>query len=160
MIKKIYQKILSPKIRNKIRRLLGHITYNPIKKGFHCDYIYIHIPKTGGTSISNIIGDVEHRTAKEVIEIVGRKKWDRSFKFAFIRNPWELVFSHYNFKVKENHQNLRINNIEFVEWVNKVYGPNPDSFYRHSPKMYQSQFQWLIDDKKNVSIDFIGVLII
>lgn len=156
MIKSIYQSLLPSHTRNSIRKIFGYTTYNPIKKGKLKNYIYIHIPKTGGTSISEKVGKIEHRTAKEIIEITGYRKWKTSFKFSFVRNPWDLVYSHYKFKLKHNHQNIRTNNIEFNTWVSKIYGSKPDLYYRHNPKMYTSQSQWLLNFQNKIELEYIG----
>lgn len=67
--------------------------------------IFIHIPRTGGTSIENHIigGDYakinlleKHLTAEKTIEIYGKDVWNEYFKFSFVRNPWSRIISVYN----------------------------------------------------------------
>ena len=156
MIRKLARYLLKPYQVNDIKRILGHDIYQPIRKMRYKRVVFIHIPKTGGTSVSDIIGPLEHRTAKEIQEIIGEKRWRDVYKFAFVRNPWDLVYSHYKFKVKQNHQDLGTNPIEFNHWVEKVYGEQPDNFYRHNDKMYRQQMDWLTDNNEKLNIDFIG----
>ena len=77
-------------------------------------FIFIHIPKTGGTSITKAlmpflgIKDLtgkdshedplyHHRTAQEIKKIVGEKIWNSYFKFAVVRNPWDLMVSEFHY---------------------------------------------------------------
>ena len=60
--------------------------------------IFIHAPRTGGTSIEFSFGqDVffkkKHLKASEVFNEVGEKGWRDYFKFTFVRNPWDRVVS-------------------------------------------------------------------
>ena len=80
--------------------------------------IFVHIPKTAGSSIRRILPESEepkfiggHATATNMygffrnnfpekqksIIVLGEKKWDEYFKFAFVRNPWDRFVSAYNF---------------------------------------------------------------
>jgi len=68
-------------------------------------FIFVHIPRTGGTSIEcNISEKIEikklwtlkHLTAKGIFDKIGKNKWDKYFKFTFVRNPWDRVISLYH----------------------------------------------------------------
>lgn len=63
--------------------------------------IFIHIPRTAGTSIEkwihgsnwwDIKPETKHLTASQAKEIYN-EFWDDYFKFTFIRNPWDRVIS-------------------------------------------------------------------
>jgi hypothetical protein len=80
-------------------------------------FIFVHIPKTGGTSIShclkryasyNVSGEYrlkgkkilhpslkKHAQASQIKKYVSKKVWDSYFKFALVRNPWDLFVSLY-----------------------------------------------------------------
>jgi len=62
--------------------------------------IFIHIPRTAGTSIEFALGKSDsknkHRIVKSYIEIYGEEKWNKYFTFTFIRNPWDKMVSHYH----------------------------------------------------------------
>ena len=84
--------------------------------------IFIHIPKTGGTSVENLFwplnkykrsernlwmgfkrpmfnkyqtGGLQHLTASLIKREVGSREFAKCFKFTFDRNPWDKVISQY-----------------------------------------------------------------
>ena len=65
--------------------------------------IYIHIPKTGGWSICNVLDDVgyknwfNHSSAIEIRDKIGLVNFNNSIKFTVIRNPWDKIKSGYFF---------------------------------------------------------------
>ena len=80
-------------------------------------FIYIHIDKTGGTSIaSSLWPDLriaeggtyhdaigKHWSIKRYNDNAGRRaKYEKYFKFAFVRNPWDRAVSKYFFDRKIN----------------------------------------------------------
>jgi len=144
-------------LKTLISKLL-HIKPTPLRQGRNGPFIFIHINKTAGTSIGNAIGlpVKHHQTAREVIARIGTDKWDTAFKFTLVRNPWDKVVSHYEYRRKRNKTGVATRDISFSEWVKKTYGPEKDPLYYNNPKAFQPQVEWLKDDRGNVSIDFIG----
>lgn len=62
--------------------------------------IFIHIQKTGGSSIKQAIrGRPEgpdrhrHRAGTALRQIYGERYWKKYFKFSFVRNPWDRLVS-------------------------------------------------------------------
>lgn len=146
------------KILNHSKKALGLPNdYFPYRKGKR-DFVFIHINKTGGTSISKAIGmpKKQHYTAKETIEIIGSERWDRAFKFTIVRNPWDKVWSHYNYRVRINETGLRDAGLAFNDWVAKTYGEPKDKRFYDQPKMFAPQVDWLLDQAGNNEIDFVG----
>jgi len=76
--------------------------------------IFIHIPRTGGSSMEMDICGFDygkkdekllyekHLTVKDSINLYGKDIWDNYFTFTFIRNPWDRVLSLYLFKIDTN----------------------------------------------------------
>jgi len=144
-------------IKNRIYKIL-HIKPSPLRRGSNGPFIFIHINKTAGTSIGKAIGlpVKHHQTAKEVIASIGQEKWNNAYKFTLVRNPWDKVVSHYEYRRKRNKTELATRNISFEKWVKKTYGPDKDLFYYNNPKAFQAQVEWLKDNKDEISIDFVG----
>ena len=59
-------------------------------------FIFIHIPRTGGTSIEHLLGKKDEVGKHDSLFSL-EKKFDTSnfFKFSFIRNPWDITISKY-----------------------------------------------------------------
>ena len=144
-------------LKTFISKLL-HIKPSPLRQGSNGPYIFVHINKTAGTSIGNAIGlpVKHHQTAREVIARIGRDKWDTAYKFTLVRNPWDKVVSHYEYRRKRNKTEVATRGISFSGWVKKTYGPEKDPFYYNNPKAFQPQVEWLKNDKGKIDIDFIG----
>lgn len=120
-------------------------------------YVFIHINKTGGSSISNKLAykKIQHLTAKEVIKWIGREKWDAAETFTVVRNPWDKVASHYLFRKATNQTKLKENPLPFKEWVNKTYGQYKDLYYYDKPKMFMPQSEWIKDENNKVAVKHI-----
>lgn len=138
------------------------LTY-PLKQRyarFHAKYlsdcVFIHINKTGGSSIERALNlPFQHTTAAEMVTQMGRDRWEKKYTFAFVRNPWDKVYSHYRFRVKTNQTSLGDNQISFPEWVRLAYGERDPRYYRR-PLMFQPQLDWITDQEGRVLVQFIG----
>ena len=149
------------RIKSEIKRAYHQVfppDMSPLRNGEGCEYIFVHINKTGGTSIAKAIGlpKKNHLTAKEIIDIVGQTKWDKAFKFTFVRNPWAKVVSHYLYRIKTNQTSMSDKNISFSDWVKVTYGECKDPLFYDIPKMFQPQVEWLINKHGKIDIDRSG----
>lgn len=125
------------------------------------DYLFIHINKTGGTSIRQRLGiplihptlrvNLVHRTASDFINRIGLPRWKQLYTFAIVRNPWDKVVSHYHHRLKTK----QIKPISFDEWVKKAYGGRHRKRHRRRDKMFSPQLDWLRYRGK-VVVSFIG----
>jgi chondroitin 4-sulfotransferase 11 len=142
---------------NKLFYKLLHMKPIPLRQGRNGPFIFIHINKTAGTSIGRAIGlPVKHHLmASEVIDRIGLEKWNQAYKFTVVRNPWDKVVSHYEYRRKKNKTEIATRNISFSEWVKMTYGDEKDTFYFNNPRSFQPQVEWLKDTDGIVSMDYI-----
>lgn len=130
--------------------------YAGVHTRYLTDFVFVHINKTGGSSIEKALGlPFQHKTARELRDELGRQRWERRFSFAFVRNPWDKVASHYHFRVLTNQTSLGADPIGFNEWVVRAYGEN-DPRYFDRPKMFMPQVEWVSDERGRIIVDFIG----
>ena len=125
------------------------------------DIIRVHITKTAGTSISRGMrfygpnkkkGIKKHYFAKEIIDIVGQKQWDNAFKFTFVRNPWDRLFSLYRYQLRKNTIKSKDQRDSFSLWLkDKVIKIKLDPTRKAKP-----QVDWLTDYDEKIDFDFIG----
>lgn len=137
----------------------GEYTLQPFDR-YRC--IFVHVPKTGGWSITNSLfdcGTAGHRTVAEYRQIFGEATFNSYFKFAFVRNPWDRVVSSYSFFKKGG-------NTGFHRWGQthlREYG-NFESFVRgcfkrehiYEHKHLIPQYQFLCDETRALAVDFLG----
>jgi hypothetical protein len=62
--------------------------------------LFIHVPRTGGTSIEAMPGLFEqpqpqHLRAQDYYNALGEGIWDKLYTFTFVRNPWDRAVSAY-----------------------------------------------------------------
>ena len=103
--------------------------------------VFIHISRTGGTSIEQAFdyhGNNTERmmTAHEVKESF--TEWGSHFKFSFIRNPWDRALSTY----LHEFQNLSKTTLSFEDWIEEKSS--------RTCRAYWNQSEWITD------MDFIG----
>ena len=151
--------------------------------------IYIHIPKTAGTSVElklGLHGEVrkrgsqDHRTIRNLhdaiwppsigryapiawlryinqryqgyakgFQFLSKQQWDSYFKFAFVRNPWDRVYSWYrNVMRDEVHQKmLQVSkDCDFRQFV-----ANHLEIWALRP-----QWSWIVDENDAMVVDYVG----
>jgi len=68
--------------------------------------IFVHVPKTGGKSVMNALYGLDlhaglgHAGILAYKSALGWRRFDRYFKFAFVRNPWSRLYSAFCFQAK------------------------------------------------------------
>jgi hypothetical protein len=147
-------------------------------------FLFVHIAKTGGTSIraalrsykwkdpyriplfvcSRISSLSNHRLACKLprhakaiaaYEMLPRELFNELFKFAFVRNPWDLQVSSYHHIQRERPHLLKgIDNFEdFLRWK---LDPSRRPYQYIIDTSIELQSDYLIDLNGSIIVDFIG----
>jgi hypothetical protein len=147
------------------------------------NFLFVHIAKTGGTSVRAALQSLRwrdpwyypmfvcsrlshlsgHRLGSKFprhSRIIAAKEmlpetfFNGLFKFAIVRNPWDLqVSSYHHIRRERPHLIAHINDFEqFIRW--KLDPQRPYQY--HVDTSIQSQLDYLIDLQGNLLVDFIG----
>lgn len=96
-----------------------------------------------------------HPKASDVRKELPKDVFERCFKFAFVRNPWDLLVSMYHFILREpeaaKHDQVKALGgfNAFVEWVDSTPEPFPKGTTRLQSEM-------ITDAGGNLLVDFVG----
>lgn len=142
------------------RYLLRHFPYS-MEERRH-DFLFIHVPKTGGTAIRAALGCA--KTGRQhlpwyVYHSADPCFFSRSFKFAIVRNPWDRVVSAYSYLMQGGNGtgDLELAN-EISEYENfsdfVLNGLGSGAF--RSNLMFLPQSNFLIDGENDLKVDFVG----
>jgi hypothetical protein len=146
-------------------------------------FIFVHIPKTAGTSVKRFFSaftrycDVEvggagdaqllasyygrrfglkkHSFASEILRSVGAEDYAQFYKFSIVRNPYARVESTFTFlKYKwKNWPNAKI--MDRFSNVNEFV--TSDFFKKRGPDhLFEPQIRWLVDANGEKCVDYIG----
>ena len=122
--------------------------------------IFIHIPKTAGSSVAQALATSSRHVPYFEYERINQLKFDRFFKFAFVRNPWDRLVSTYFFLknggVNELDRRFAAEQLAgydnfaaFVEgWLSEE---NIWSWVHFKPQHF-----FICDAKRRVRVDFVG----
>jgi predicted nucleotidyltransferase len=137
--------------------------------------IFIHIPKTAGTSLENVIwpskrteanlwmgfidkfnnkyqtGGLQHLLSRQIRDEVGEKIHKKYYKFCFVRNPWDKAVSQFSYMSKRKS-------------LQKYIGMKPnDSFKKYLALIkrkrhiqWEPQVSFIKDENGESLVDFIG----
>lgn len=146
-------------------------------------FLFVHIAKTAGTSVRTTLeryrrrdlyylpqflcSRISHLTGHRIAcklprhakiiaayEMLPREFFDQLFKFAFVRNPWDLQVSSFH-HIRRERPHLLGGRDNFAEFLR--YKLDPDRPYQyHIDTSIERQSDYLVDLHGNVLVDFIG----
>ena len=128
---------------------------------------FIHINKTGGTSIEGAFNSKTlHMTMKEH-HANGEGDWYTSFKFSFVRNPWDRMVSWFfwfnrdNVKDDGSESYLKLKS-KFNRFIKNIKNSHDVELYPDTlencdkGRWVANQVDWLKDLNGNINMNFIG----
>lgn len=138
--------------------------------------LFIHINKNGGTTVRHhlsnwdnriISGDYNrivngwhyHTPAIQAQKLLTTQEWNTSFKFAFVRNPWDRCVSVFHFRKAQKPGFYK--DIDFESWLlsneEKVCNNLTFGFKSFIDFNFLApQYYWLLDQNHEMCMDFVG----
>jgi len=115
--------------------------------------IFVHIPKTGGTSITNAL-NIKHHNHKMAKELKQENDdWNDYFSFSVVRNPWDRMVSlYFYYKNNNEYSNYKIKNDIPSTFSDFIYEFNEKKRNWYTI-FYQQQADWLYDDEQNLLVN-------
>lgn len=114
-------------------------------------FIFIHINKTGGSSITKLLVNAENPPQKHNWAWWYKKykptEFNTYFKFSIIRNPWDKLLSQYFFRVKDNTQHGYIESAKDMSFLDFLLNPFPAKHASQHSKLFEGDV---------CLVDFIG----
>ena len=138
--------------------------------------IFIHIPKTGGTSLESLIwkknekvesnlwmgfideyhnkfqtGGLQHLLSSQVKKEVGEEIFNSYFKFTIIRNPYDKAVSQFEYLKKR--KDLR----DYLGFkVGDSFNKYLELIQKKKHVQWEPQSNFIFDDENNCIVDFMG----
>lgn len=135
------------------------------------DILFVHIQKTGGSSILRALGQEPHPRYKHFFAADFRRmrtagQWDRAFKFAFVRNPWDRLVSWWSMANAYRdafRQGARLNrfftyifenSVTFEDFILNCHADIADPDGRKC--ILRNQLDYLTDGEGRLLVDYVG----
>lgn len=127
--------------------------------------IFVHIPKTAGLSLYNLICKevklLDHDTRNPDFKFLKEYSFsDNPFIFCFVRNPWDRLVSSY-FYLKNGGDPIYSADADDFDFYFGSFTLFKDMLLNWSNSFYNQihfkpQYEWVCDDDDNILVDFIG----
>ena len=149
---------------NLINKFDNYIYRFPYRKYMYKNKcVFIHIPKTAGTSIREALGAPltprDHYDYRMYLQS-DSGKFNSYFKFAFVRDPWARLYSTYNYLSRGGNQS---GDLDFYK-KNEQYFKDFKSFVKVflTPSniskivLLRTQASFILDKDDSLMVDFVG----
>lgn len=137
----------------------GRGVYSGYPNAHRC--VFIHIPKAAGTSLTKTLFAAPSRHLQYTeYERANPRKFRKYFKFTFVRNPYDRLYSAYTFLKKNGLNQLDRswaagNLASFPDFESFVHGwVTPDNIW--SWVHFKPQHFWICDKSLKLQVDFVG----
>lgn len=159
-MKKIFKKLVPEKLI-LFRESLNDYPYRRYMDQHKC--IFIHIPKAAGTSVLNVLSKKKinrDHCSYNIFLQSSKKKFQKYFKFCFVRNPYTRLMSVYSYL--KNGGNGKAD-IPFQKMIHGKY-PTFDQFVMdyldkdviHQITLLRPQYAFVCNYKYEIMVDFCG----
>ena len=120
---------------------------------FNHNFCFVHIPKTGGTSIRKALIELDpkvnhwsyHTYIRSYYNVLNKRTFAKLFKFAFVRNPWDRVVSYYTWLRSKEHKR-----IDYCIWQDMMETPFVDFIHTMMPQMNYIKLDG------EIAVDYVG----
>jgi len=157
--KKYYKKLFRPKKK-------AEYSYNPYKPYHMANRcIFIHIPKTGGTTILKTLNNgrnaIRYHTPYMDFLKYNPVLFNEFYKFSFVRNPFDKIYSAYSYLCGGGDQDTdlplsdEIN--RYKDFDDFVVNGLAEGLYR-SHNLFRAQSYFVTAHDEKVMVDFVGKL--
>ena len=148
--------------RRHIDRVLkGKARYQPCFD--RTESLFIHIPKSAGRSLCRGLYDVksvEHASA-DWYQVLDPDKFQRYFKFTFVRNPWDRAVSAYAY-LRQGGSPASAEDARWSQFINHYQSfdefvcdwMTPDTITRNA--LFTPQVEFLKNIYGQIEMDFVG----
>lgn len=129
------------------RAMIGRLVPNPygenrIMRINGRDVAFLHVPKTGGTALSSALGLQHGHVPVSRFIAQDAARFDAALSFAFVRNPWDRLFSAFNYL----HSAIGLNQSRDLRWSGTYLAryPNFEAFVLalETPATRRIIWQW------------------
>jgi len=128
--------------------------------------IFIHVPRTGGSSVSKALGLIQAHFPVARYLAFDRDLFHSAFKFAFVRNPWERLLSVHALTRANIDSEWELGRIwakatlegtsNFEEFVLSLEDPRRRRRVMRYP-LFRPQLDWLrLPVSRRMPVDFVG----
>jgi hypothetical protein len=138
--------------------------------------IFIHIPKSAGSSINYALGLKKEPTSKKdkmmwkhhatalstKKNYASKEQWNNYFKFAIVRNPFDRIVSSYNFICKKMTPSNFRDRLLFKDFIykkgifKKLLNPSLITKKENRYVQIKSSSDFITDKNNNIIVDYVG----
>lgn len=150
------------------------------------DFVFVHIPKAAGTSLTHALSPLshyrdqeigstywgqkaseyyakryalrKHSTVDDIREVMSEAEWSRYFKFAFVRNPFDRLLSAYHFlKGWKGLPNHHQERIDYYRSAQDFVDSGVWAEWAGPDNIFKPQTNWVCDrNTSEIAVDFLG----